>query len=122
MQSPDAVASNVQVWLRAIADTFGRVSLKETFNRLSRITGLTVGQVKRLYYAEWRVIPAHVFLAVANAYRSAIARAQAFADHQRTVWAALSKEWDDEWNDISSSAEPASPDGEPTACSDGLSR
>jgi len=106
MSASDAVANNVQAWLRAIAETLGRVSLKETFNHLSKQTGLTLGQVKRLWYGEWNVIPAYVFLAVANAYKSAISRAVAYADHQRAVYAALSKEWDDTWGDTFSSCAP----------------
>jgi len=120
MNSPDAVATNVQLWLRAIADTFGRVSLKETFNRLARASRLTVGQVKRLWYGEWHVIPAHVFLAIANAYRNAMARAQAFADHQKAMWSALNQEWNDQWGDLSSSCEPESPGGAATEPTGGL--
>jgi len=111
MNSPDAVATNVQTWLRAIADTFGRVSLKETFMLLARATSLTVGQVKRLWYGEWHVIPAHVFLAIAKAYRSAINRAQAFADHQKAIWTLLNQEWDETWGDCLSPCEPGSPAG-----------
>lgn len=121
MNSPDAIASNVQEWLRAIADAFGRISLKEAFNRLARVTGLTIGQVKRLYYGEWRIIPAHVFLAVAKAYKTATTRIQRYAEHQHAIWAALNKEWDDEWADTSSSGEQPSPESGQTSISVALS-
>lgn len=35
-------------------------SVKSCVRRVSRATGLTFGQVRRLWYSEWRIIPAHV--------------------------------------------------------------
>lgn len=116
MNTPEAIASNVQANLHAIAGTFGaRVGLKEVFSRLSLHTGLTAGQVKRLWYGEWHVIPAHVFLAVQKSYRKHMERAERQAEHQAAVYRALSNEWDELWGDTSSCGAQPSPDGAPAA-------
>ncbi|QOF94246.1 hypothetical protein IFJ82_09810 [Novacetimonas hansenii] len=128
MNTPEAIATNVQANLHAIAGTFGaRAALKEVFSRLSLHTGLTAGQVKRLWYGEWHVIPAHVFLTVQKSYRKHMARAERQAEHQAAIYRALSNEWDDTWGDTSSLDVPPSLDGERSAhsgaqppCVDGL--
>ncbi|WP_308718974.1 hypothetical protein [Komagataeibacter xylinus] len=128
MSTPEAIASNVQANLHVIAGTFGaRAGLKEVFSRLSLHTGLTAGQVKRLWYGEWSVIPAHVFLAVQKSYRKHMERAERQAEHQAAIYRALSTEWDEQWSDTSSYDAQPSPDGAPAAhsaapspCGDGL--
>lgn len=94
--SADAVSLEIQETLHEMADAHApREGLKQVFLWLSRQTGLTSGQVKRLWYAEWSVIPAHVFLAVRNAYRRNLERAAKQAEHRAATYRALSKEWDD---------------------------
>lgn len=112
MNTPEAIASNVQANLHTIAGTFGaRVGLKEVFSRLSLHTGLTAGQIKRLWYGEWHVIPAHVFLTVQKSYRKHMAHAERQAEHQAAIYRALSQEWNDTWGDTSSCGVLPSPDG-----------
>lgn len=117
--SPEAVASEVQMMVRQIGNGVAPdVPTNERFRRVALFIGPSVnaGQVKRLFYAEWREIPAHVFLAVRNAYGRHVERARARAEHDAAVFRALQNDWDTKWGDCSSSAcEPVSHDGRPTA-------
>lgn len=119
--SPDAVARDCQGMLRqmgaALAPSAGQ---KERFHQMARhIGGLTDGQVKRLFYGEWAVIPAHVFLAVRNAYRQHLERAARRADHDAAVFRVLQAEWDNRWDDFSSCGSASSvPDEKRAAFSD----
>lgn len=104
--SPDVVARDCQSMLRQMGAVLAPdAGQKEKFHQMARqIGGLTDGQVKRLFYGEWAVIPAHVFLAVRNAYRHHLERAARRADHDAAVFRALQKEWDQQWDDFSSCA------------------
>lgn len=56
--SAEAIANEMAEHVEAL----GRdgVSVKDRIWRAARATGLTPGQIKRLRYGEWRVIPAHI--------------------------------------------------------------
>jgi len=94
--TPEAIAQEAQNMIRTMGkDPSGSPSLKQIFNRLARLTGLTDGQIKRLYYGEWNVIPAHVFETVRIAYGQHLKRAARQSAHQAAVYRVLSKEWDE---------------------------
>lgn len=96
MHSAEAVATDLQAKVRAMADAIDRNTVA-AWAKIARLAGLTVGQVKRLYYGEWRIIPAHVFIAITEAYRAHLDRAAARASHEASVYRALADEWDRTW-------------------------
>lgn len=64
-----AFSDQAQLMIKDMARLEEDKSLKVVFGSLARKTGLNEGQVKRLYYSEWKVIPVHIYMQVANAYR-----------------------------------------------------
>lgn len=114
--TPDAVALNVQGMVQKMAEMSGScASTKESFNRLSRLTGLTCGQIKRLWYREWSVIPTHIFLSIHAAYRQSLGRAARQAEHQAAVYRALNDEWNDLWDRDSHACASSGSAGEQSA-------
>ncbi len=95
--TPDSVMQETQTMMRGMADSLGAVSVKEVCNKLSRLTGLTTGQVKRLLYREWAVVPAHVFLNVQRAYRKQIEIEQQNIRHRLALLELKKRDWDVEW-------------------------
>lgn len=94
--SADAIARETQGVLQKMAGAISdSANKKETFARIAHVTGLTDGQVKRLFYGEWSVIPAHVYVRVRDAYRKFIEAAEKRARHEAEIYRALIKEWDD---------------------------
>ncbi|CAI3958380.1 hypothetical protein [Commensalibacter papalotli (ex Botero et al. 2024)] len=64
-----AFSDQAQLMIKNMAKLEEDKSLKVVFGSLARKTGLNEGQVKRLYYSEWKVIPVHIYMQVAKAYR-----------------------------------------------------
>lgn len=120
--TPEVIAEQVQTQLREIVGAEGsRACLKQAFASLSRKTGLTGGQIKRLFYGEWGVIPAHIFLNVEQLYRNHLESMRARAEHDAALYRARTEEWDRKWGDYSSSATSMSRAGELAAHSGGHS-
>ena len=112
--TPEAIAQQVQMQLHEIVEAAGsRSGLKQAFASIARKTGLTDGQIKRLFYGEWSVIPAHIFLSVERLYRNHLEQMRARAEHQAALYRARSEEWDRKWGDYSSNGTSASPAGVP---------
>lgn len=112
--TPEAIAQQVQMQLHEIVEASGqRSGLKQAFAAIARKSGLTDGQIKRLFYGEWSVIPAHIFLSVERLYRNHLEQMRARAEHQATLYRARSEEWDRKWGDYSSNGTSASPAGVP---------
>lgn len=112
--TPEAIARQVQGQLREVVDATGeRSCLKQSFASIARKTGLTEGQIKRLFYGEWSVIPAHIFLNVERLYRNHLAQMRARSEHQAAMYRTRSEEWDRKWGDYSSNGTSASPAGVP---------
>lgn len=105
--TPEAVSDYCAELVREIVESDQEhVPLKTKFHRLARITGLTDGQAKRLFYGEWSTVPAHVFLAVQSAYRHHLERARRRAEHKAALYRDLSERWDNECAGSSSSTQP----------------
>ena len=97
MHTADQVALNAQEKLRAIANTLPqRRGVRSLWYELSLLTGLTEGQVKRIYYAEWRVLPAHVFMIIGDAYRVHLEKAAARYERQAALTKLALQQWDDD--------------------------
>ncbi|MDI2113049.1 hypothetical protein [Commensalibacter nepenthis] len=64
-----AFSDQAQAMLKNMAELEKDQPLKVVFGSLARKTGLNEGQVKRLYYSEWKIIPVHIYAQVTNAYR-----------------------------------------------------
>ena len=110
--TPEAIAQQVQMQLHEIVEASGtRSGLKQTFAAVARKTGLTDGQIKRLFYGEWSVIPAHIFLNVERLYRNHLEQMRARAEHQAALYRARTEEWDRKWGDYSSNGAHAIPAG-----------
>lgn len=114
--TPEAIAQQVQMQLHEIVEASGsRSGLKQAFASIARKTGLTDGQIKRLFYGEWSVIPAHIFLSVERLYRNHLESMRARAEHEAALYRARSEEWDRKWGDCSFSGISASQGGVPSA-------
>ena len=114
--TPEAIAQQVQMQLHEIVEASGsRSGLKQAFASIARKTGLTDGQIKRLFYGEWGVIPAHIFLKIERLYRNHLEQMRARAEHQAALYRARSEEWDRKWGDYSSSGTSTSYAGVPVA-------
>jgi len=112
--TPEAIAQQVQMQLHEIVEASGsRSGLKQAFASIARKTGLTDGQIKRLFYGEWSVIPAHIFLSVERLYRNHLEQMRARAEHQAALYRARSEEWDRKWGDCSFNGISASHAGAP---------
>ncbi|WP_406586413.1 hypothetical protein [Asaia lannensis] len=95
--TPESVADYCSGIVREMVESdYDATPRKQKFHRAARDTGLTDGQVKRLFYGEWSAIPAHVFLAVQSAYRHHLDRARRRAEHQAALYRDLSERWDNE--------------------------
>ncbi|GBQ46471.1 hypothetical protein [Acetobacter ghanensis] len=120
--TPEAIAQQVQMQLHEIVEASGtRSGLKQAFASVARKTGLTDGQIKRLFYGEWSVIPAHIFLNVERLYRNHLEQMKARAEHQAALYRARTEEWDRKWGDYSSNGAHAIPAGVPGVHSTGPS-
>jgi len=62
-----AFSDQAQLMIKNMAQLEDDKSLKVVFRSLARKVGLNEGQIKRLYYSEWKVIPAYIYAQVANA-------------------------------------------------------
>lgn len=114
--TPEAIATQVQMQLHEIVEAKGsRSGLKQAFASIARKTGLTEGQIKRLFYGEWSVIPAHIFLSVERLYRNHLDKMKARAEHDAALYRARSEEWDRKWGDYSSNGISTSRAGVPHA-------
>ena len=112
---PEAIATQVQMQLHEIVEAKGsRSGLKQAFASIAHKTGLTEGQIKRLFYGEWSVIPAHIFLSVERLYRNHLDKMKARAEHEAALYRARSEEWDRKWGDYSFSGISASQGGVPS--------
>lgn len=112
--TPEAIAQQVQMQLHEIVEAKGsRSGLKQAFASIARKTGLTDGQIKRLFYGEWSVIPAHIFLSVERLYRNHLESMRARAEHEAALYRARTEEWDRKWGDCSFNGTSASHAGAP---------
>lgn len=112
--TPEAIAQQVQMQLHEIVEASGsRSGLKQAFASIARKTGLTDGQIKRLFYGEWGVIPAHIFLSVERLYRNHLESMRARAEHEAALYRARTEEWDRKWGDCSFNGISASHAGVP---------
>ena len=94
---PDAIRDETALMLRQLVGSVEPgTSLKAIWRSLATRLRLTVGQIKRLWYSEWAVIPAHIYLTVRHAWdrKSYVAtvlsndidaRAAAFQERRRRV-------------------------------------
>lgn len=96
MATAEEVSTDLQSRLHEMASGFeGGLSKKEIINRLARLVHMEEGQVKRIYYGEWRVIPAHVFIQINEAYRAFVESRQAYLRHQLSLLETLDRKWDE---------------------------
>lgn len=70
-------------------------TLQVSFHRLSLKTGLEAGQIKRLYYNEWRVIPAYIWEQLKSAHRRLIDRALRNMEHRQNMMHQQMQAFDD---------------------------
>ncbi|MGO2959291.1 MAG: hypothetical protein ACTIDN_09680 [Acetobacter sp.] len=114
--TPEAIATQVQMQLHEIVEAKGsRSGLKQAFASIARKTGLTEGQIKRLFYGEWSVIPAHIFLSVERLYRNHLEGMRAKAEHEAALYRAKTEEWGRKWGDYSCNGTSTSHAGVPLA-------
>lgn len=119
--TPDAIAQTVQSHLNAVmGPDADRGCLKQGFASIARKTGMTEGQIKRLFYGEWRVIPAHIFLKIEQLYRNHLDQMRARAEHDAAIYRARADEWDKRWGDLSSNGASTGSEGERVPPSTGL--
>lgn len=101
--TPDAIAEMMQLQMRELVETYpSRDCLKSVLPRVARKMELTASQAKRLYYGEWRVIPAHIYHNFNAAYERHLQSMRERADHDAQVCRQLSEKWDAAWSDSSS--------------------
>lgn len=81
--------------VRELVSLEPRTTLQSSFHHLSLKTGLECGQIKRLYYGEWRIIPAHIWEQLKQAHRQLTERALRNMEHRQNTMHQQMQAFDD---------------------------
>ncbi|NHN93768.1 hypothetical protein GVI59_17825 [Acetobacter sicerae] len=99
MQTAEAVTQDAQTKVRAICDAFGRnLCVKEIISRLARLLSITDRQAKSVYYGEWQMMPAFVYMRILTEYRSTLKRLEKRAEQEAAMYRALNQEMEQRWD------------------------
>ncbi len=82
----DKVAKDAQEMVKVMVEAYPGKSVKGALRDVSLQTSIPAGQIKRLYYQEWRTIPAHIFINLRRSYQKHIIRAMKNAEHQQMLF------------------------------------
>ncbi len=89
------IANESAQMVKELIEMESRTTLQASFYKLSMKTGLEVGQIKRLYYGEWRVIPAYIWEKLKHAHRILIERALRNIELRQMAMKAELQDFDD---------------------------